>query len=152
MPMALVLIKPELDVWAPGDHVGTFRGNNLAFVAGAAALDYWRTPAFERQLEASGRKVRTHLVRLLDQYPDHLKEVRGLGMIQGLVCSSPVLADSILRAAFARGLIVELAGRVDDVVKLLPPLNISDDELDEGLSILTLAVADAVHDACIAVP
>jgi diaminobutyrate-2-oxoglutarate transaminase len=152
MPMALLLIKPEFDVWAPGDHVGTFRGNNLAFVAGAAALDYWRTPAFERQLEASSRKIRTQLARLLDQYPDHLKEVRGLGMIQGLVCSSPVLADSILRAAFARGLIVELAGRTDEVVKLLPPLTISDTELDEGLSILTLAVADAVHDACIAVP
>jgi len=152
MPMAIVLIKPELDVWAPGDHVGTFRGNNLAFVAGAAALDYWRTPAFERELEVKSRRIRIELVRLLNQFPDHLKEVRGLGMIQGLVCASPVLADAILDAAFARGLIVELAGRANDVVKLLPPLTISETELEEGLSILTLAVADAVHDACIGVP
>jgi diaminobutyrate-2-oxoglutarate transaminase len=151
MPMALVLIRPELDVWAPGDHVGTFRGNNLAFVAGAAALDYWRMPAFERQLEVRSRKMRTQLIRLLDQHPDHLKEVRGLGMIQGLVCASPVLAASILRSAFARGLIVELAGRTNDVVKLLPPLTISDSELEEGLSILALAVADAVQNACVAV-
>jgi len=151
MPMALVLIRPELDVWAPGDHVGTFRGNNLAFVAGAAALDYWRMPAFERRLEVRSRKMRTQLIRLLDQHPDHLKEVRGLGMIQGLVCASPVLAASILRSAFARGLIVELAGRTNDVVKLLPPLTISDSELEEGLSILALAVADAVQNACVAV-
>jgi len=72
-------------------------------------------------------------------------------MIQGLVCASPVLAASILRSAFARGLIVELAGRTNDVVKLLPPLTISDSELEEGLSILALAVADAVQNACVAV-
>jgi diaminobutyrate-2-oxoglutarate transaminase len=148
MPMAIVLIKPELDVWAPGDHVGTFRGNNLAFVAGAAALDYWRTPAFGRELEMKSRKVRAHLDGMLDQYPDRFREVRGLGMIQGLVCASPTLADSILDAAFARGLIVELAGHANDVVKLLPPLNISDAELDEGLCILASAVADATHDTC----
>jgi diaminobutyrate-2-oxoglutarate transaminase len=149
MPMALTLIRPELDVWAPGDHVGTFRGNNLAFVAGAAALDYWRTPTFEQQIDARSRKLRAHLVRLLDRYPEHLKEVRGLGMIQGLLCASPKMAASILRSAFARGLIVELSGRTSDVVKLLPPLTISDTELEEGLSILARAVDDAVQDACV---
>jgi diaminobutyrate-2-oxoglutarate transaminase len=149
MPMAVTLIKPELDVWAPGDHVGTFRGNNLAFVAGAAALDYWRRPTFERQLEARGRKMRAHLLRLLDKHPEHLNEVRGLGMIHGLVCASPQLAASILRSAFARGLIVESSGPSNEVVKLLPPLTISDSELEEGLSILALAVDDAVQDACV---
>jgi diaminobutyrate-2-oxoglutarate transaminase len=145
MPMALTLIKPELDVWEPGDHVGTFRGNNLAFVAGAAALDYWRAPGFEQQLEARSRMMRQHLVRMRDGHPEYLKEVRGIGMIQGLLCASPDLAASVLHAAFARGLIVESAGRQQDVVKLLPPLTISEGELDEGLAILAAAVDDAVQ-------
>jgi diaminobutyrate-2-oxoglutarate transaminase len=145
MPMALTLIKPELDTWAPGDHVGTFRGNNLGFVAGAAALDYWRGPAFERGLEARSRTVRTHLLRLLHKYPHSLTEVRGIGMIQGLVCVGSKLAASIQRAAFARGLIVELAGPNREVIKLLPPLTIGEGELEEGLSLLSSAVDAALN-------
>jgi diaminobutyrate-2-oxoglutarate transaminase len=147
MPMAVTLIKPELDAWAPGDHVGTFRGNNLGFVAGAAALDYWRGQAFERRLEAHSRTVRTHLGRLLNKYPNSLTEVRGIGMIQGLVCAGPQVADAIQRAAFARGLIVELAGRSHDVIKLLPPLTIGESELEEGLSLLSSAAAAVLENA-----
>jgi diaminobutyrate-2-oxoglutarate transaminase len=147
MPMAITLIKPELDVWSPGEHLGTFRGNNLAFVAGAAALDFWRSPLFTQQLEARSQAIRNCLVQILGKYPEHVKEIRGIGMIQGLVGFDPKFIQSVLRAAFDCGLIVETAGRANEVLKLLPPLTISDSELEEGLSILASAVAQAVRNA-----
>jgi diaminobutyrate-2-oxoglutarate transaminase len=144
MPMGLTLVKPEHDLWKPGDHVGTFRGNNLAFVAAAAALDYWQTPELAMELERLGRKLSRCLTQIADQYPDHCDGVRGLGLIQGLAWRDPAVATSILRAAFARGLIIESCGPRQEVVKLLPPLTISDHEMEEGLTILSEAVRQAV--------
>jgi len=140
MPMALTLMKPECDLWGPGDHVGTFRGNNLAFVAASAALDYWRTPDLEKILDQRSRKIRQHLVRVADRYPDHCAGARGIGMIQGLAWRDPTLTQAILRAAFERGLLIESCGPNSEVLKLLPPLIISDDELEEGLAFLSDAI------------
>ncbi|HEU4594572.1 MAG TPA: diaminobutyrate--2-oxoglutarate transaminase [Pyrinomonadaceae bacterium] len=140
MPMSLVLVKPELDLWSPGDHVGTFRGNNLAFVAAAAALDYWREPDFEQQLERRSLLMRERLAAVAERYPDQCEGVRGVGMIQGLSWRDPSLTTPITRAAFAHGLIVESCGPNKEVLKLLPPLVIEDEELEEGLSILSHAI------------
>lgn len=56
LPVSLLLLRPELDVWEPGEHTGTFRGNQLAFVAGAAALELWDDPDFVEQLERSSER------------------------------------------------------------------------------------------------
>lgn len=145
MPMALTLVKPECDLWCPGDHVGTFRGNNLAFVAAAAALDYWQTSEIEHELSRRSRKIRRHLIQIADRYPDHCAGIRGIGLIQGLAWRNPTLTSTILRAAFERGLIIESCGPNNEVVKLLPPLIINDDELEEGLALLSDAIDHAIE-------
>jgi diaminobutyrate-2-oxoglutarate transaminase len=142
MPLALVLVRPEIDLWGPGDHVGTFRGNNLAFVAATAALDYWQKASFEAELQSRGARLLRNLIRIAEQHTDVCLGVRGVGMIQGLVFRGPELAAAVQRAAFERGLILEGSGANKDVLKLLPPLIINDDELDEGLAILRQAIHD----------
>jgi diaminobutyrate-2-oxoglutarate transaminase len=141
LPLALVLVKPEIDLWGPGDHVGTFRGNNLAFVAATAALDYWQETSFEAELESHGHRLFRQLSRIAEEHPNVCRGVRGIGMIQGLICRDPEIAAAVQRAAFAYGLIVECSGQ-KDVLKLLPPLTISDEELDEGLGMLRQAVRE----------
>jgi diaminobutyrate-2-oxoglutarate transaminase len=147
MPMALVLIKPELDQWKPGDHTGTFRGNNLAFVAAAAALDYWRDDALASAIALHGRRIGDCLAAIAARHAEHCSEVRGIGMIQGLVWRDPLFAAAVTRAAFARGLIAETCGPDGEVTKLLPPLVIAADELDEGLSILSDAADEVAAQA-----
>jgi diaminobutyrate-2-oxoglutarate transaminase len=143
MPMALTLINPDLDQWSPGEHVGTFRGNNLAFVAAAAALEYWREPSFEASLETRARQIRAHLLEIAERHSTLCCGVRGIGMIHGLVWREPALSAAVVRIAFEHGLLTETAGSRKDVTKLLPPLTISQDELQQGLAILSQAVDDA---------
>lgn len=136
LPMALVLLRPELDLWKPGEHNGTFRGNNLAFLAATEALSFWETDELQRRVVAQGALVAERLTVLAGRLPS--AEVRGRGMIQGLVCGE--LAQPISRAAFERGLILETAGPRDEVLKVLPPLTIGEAELREGLDLLEDAV------------
>jgi diaminobutyrate-2-oxoglutarate transaminase len=145
LPFAIALIRPDLDCWSPGEHVGTFRGSNLAFAAGAAALDYWRTGEFEQAIEARALQMRSALDRIVGRHPADLIGVRGIGMIQGLHCREPSLARRILDCAFAGGMIVETSGAQRDVLKLLPPLVIEEAELNEGMSILAAAVDEAIR-------
>jgi diaminobutyrate-2-oxoglutarate transaminase len=147
MPMALALIKPELDQWKPGDHTGTFRGNNLAFVAAAAALDYWRDDALAREVAQHGVRMRDRLAAIAARHPQHCNEVRGIGMISGLAWRDGHLATAVSRAAFARSLIVETCGPDGEVTKLLPPLVIEADELEEGLGILSDAADEVAAQA-----
>jgi diaminobutyrate-2-oxoglutarate transaminase len=146
LPMALVLIRPALDQWGPGDHVGTFRGNNLAFVAASAALDYWQQGGFEAELQERGQALRRRLEAIAELYTDVCDHVRGIGMIQGVVCRDQRLAADVQRAAFVRGLILETSGHDKRALKLLPPLIISAEELDQGLTILRQSIDD-VRDA-----
>jgi diaminobutyrate-2-oxoglutarate transaminase len=146
-PMALALIKPELDQWQPGEHTGTFRGNNLGFVAAAAALDYWADNALEGEVARHGLRMHDALAAIAVRHPEHCAEVRGIGMIKGLVWRDARLGAAVSRAAFARGLIVETCGPDDEVTKLLPPLTIEGDELEEGLSILSDAADEVAAQA-----
>jgi diaminobutyrate-2-oxoglutarate transaminase len=143
-PMALILMRRELDVWQPAEHVGTFRGNNLAFVAGTAALDFWRSATFEQEIARLAEQMRDRLRRIAARHPGCCTEVRGMGMIQGVAFSPPELAKRVSAAAFARGLIAECAGARGEVLKLLPPLLIEKEALDEALSILAGAIEDVV--------
>ncbi|WFU43353.1 diaminobutyrate--2-oxoglutarate transaminase [Bradyrhizobium sp. CB82] len=140
LPMALVLIRPEHDVWEPGQHNGTFRGNNLAFVAGAQALRLWREPAFERAIARKGELMRERLQRIAHATRG---EVRGLGMLQGVAWSDREFARSVARRALADGVIVETCGAWDQVLKIMPPLTIPEQALCDGLDrVLRAALAE----------
>jgi diaminobutyrate-2-oxoglutarate transaminase len=145
MPMSLVLMRPELDLWKPGEHNGTFRGFNPSFVAAEAALrHYWRNDGLVQQIAASAAVVANRLGQCARMDPKSGCSVRGRGLMQGMHCPDPDLAARISRLAWRDGLIVERSGPDDEVVKIMPPLTISRDELDRGLDILGGAVRAAL--------
>jgi diaminobutyrate-2-oxoglutarate transaminase len=128
-------------VWEPCEHNGTFRGYNPAFVTGAAALrTYWADDALQRSTLAKGERVRVALSEIAAANPGAELTVKGRGLAQGLAFSGGELAGKVCAAAFERGLLVETSGPDGEVVKLLPALTITDDELTEGLRRLTEAV------------
>ncbi|SHK36405.1 diaminobutyrate aminotransferase apoenzyme [Pseudonocardia thermophila] len=142
LPMALTLIKPEYDQWGPGEHNGTFRGNNPAFVTATAALnEYWRDDALERATIAKGEKVEAALTELAAASSAVELTPKGRGLARGLQFGQPELAAKVCAAAFERGLLMETSGPSDEVMKIMPPLTVTDAELDEGLAI----VADSVR-------
>jgi diaminobutyrate-2-oxoglutarate transaminase len=145
LPMSLLLIDPAIDQWKTAEHTGTFRGNNLAFIAAAAALNYWKDKQFSQEILRKGRLLEKELRRFQATYPEHVKSVRGRGLIWGMEMFTPELAKSISRGAFARKLIIELAGPEDEVVKFLPPLIIADDVLLKGLRIIEESLVAALH-------
>ncbi len=140
LPMALTLMKPEHDVWGPGEHNGTFRGHNPAFVTATAALrEFWTDDALERSTIAKGERVAEVLTELAARLPGLTPKGRGLA--RGLRFDQPELAAKACAAAFERGLLMETAGPSDEVMKILPPLTITDDELEEGLAIVRESVS-----------
>ena len=142
-PLALTLFQPDLDIWAPGEHSGTFRGLDPALVTGTVALEaYWSDDDLERRSEARGEGLAAAIAELAASVPG--ASSRGRGMVHGLELQEPGLARKVAAGAFDLGLLVETAGSVDQVVKLMPPLTISDDELSQGLAILAKALANAV--------
>ncbi|WP_328880956.1 diaminobutyrate--2-oxoglutarate transaminase [Streptomyces sp. NBC_00299] len=143
LPMALCLFKPELDVWEPGEHNGTFRGNNPAFVTAAAALDaYWTDGELKKQTLARGEKVEWALRAIAVEHAQEVADLRGRGLVWGLEFHDKGRADRVARRAFELGLLIETSGPESEVVKLLPALTITPDELDEGLRILSRAVRE----------
>lgn len=135
LPMSLVLMKPEYDIWKPGAHSGTFRGNNLAFVGAAAALEtYWKDDIFSKEIHRKEKLVRERLEKIAATYPELELTVRGRGLMQGLVSTKyPELAGTISAEAFKHGLIIETSGAYDEVLKVLPALTIESDVLNRGL-------------------
>jgi diaminobutyrate-2-oxoglutarate transaminase len=136
IPLAMTLIKPQYDLWEPGEHNGTFRGHNLGFVAATEALSYWEDDQFSREILEKGEKVRLFLEMLAQHYPEMEAEVRGRGLLQGIEIGVDGLAEKICAAAFERGLIMETSGPNSEVVKIMPPLTIDEKGLEKGLTIL----------------
>lgn len=145
LPFAVVLLKPELDVWEPGEHNGTFRGHNPAFVTGAAALSFWEDGALSEAVERKGEHAADWLRAIASRHPEAGARVRGRGLILGLAFEDPAVAPAVSAECFRRGLVIETSGARGEVVKLLPPLTIGDEELDEGLGILEASVAAVLH-------
>jgi len=142
LPLAVVLIRPDIDVWSPGEHNGTFRGNNTAFVTAEAALDFWENDAITPEVERKGPVVRAQLEKIAADHPALQAGVRGRGFIWGLECGAPGAAGKISSACFERGLIMETAGIDDQVLKFLAPLTIEDADLQHGLDIVADAAAE----------
>jgi diaminobutyrate-2-oxoglutarate transaminase len=106
--MAVVLIRPDLDCWKPGEHSGTFRGNNLAFVTATAALEeYWKTDDFAQEIADKGEVMKQRLQEMIAHYPEIGGQHRGLGLIQGIACQQHGLAKKVSHEAFQGGLIFE---------------------------------------------
>lgn len=136
LPMAILLMKPELDQWKPGEHTGTFRGNNLAFVAATQALSYWDNEDFADAIKYKGKIMQEELGKIVEKYTDLEIELRGRGMVWGLDFERTGFAGDISSEAFANNLVIELAGADDNVVKFLPPLIIDEETLREGIAII----------------
>ncbi|TXL63584.1 diaminobutyrate--2-oxoglutarate transaminase [Zeimonas arvi] len=135
LPLALVLIKPELDQWAPGEHNGTFRGHCPAFVTATAALDYWTDDTLARSVAAKSALVRERLEKMVRRLGAQAT-VRGRGLIYGVDFADASIAGKVSAACFERGLILETAGIDDQVLKLLPSLTIEEADLKKGLDII----------------
>ena len=145
LPLSLVLIRPEWDGWEPGQHTGTFRGNNLAFVAATELLDYWRDNDLIDRIDRLQCRIETSLQSLVERYADHGVSTRGRGFLHGLDVRHGVTARRIIDECFAAGLLIEASGAHDQVLKLMPALTIPEEILDEGLDILQKAVVKTLE-------
>ena len=144
LPMALVLFRPELDQWKPGEHTGTFRGNNLAFVASTQLLDYWDNDDLSKAVFYKEEILKTKLKAIAEKYSDWGLKVKGRGLVYGLeITSEHSVASDISAKAFENGLIIETCGSSSHVVKFLPPLTIDEETLIAGLELFEKSV-DAV--------
>src|SRR5690606_30262421 len=137
IPMALTLIKPELDIWQPGEHNGTFRGIGPAFVTGAEALRrFWTDNTLRASTIDKGIRVESWFNSIAARYPQHEMFAKGRGLARGLQFPSGELADAVCQEAFERGLLMETSGPEGEVMKILPALTITDEELNRGLRII----------------
>ncbi len=152
LPLAVLIYRSELDVWQPGAHAGTFRGNQLAMVAGTATLRYIQSEGLPEHAARIGLRLHERLLELQREYPV-IGDVRGRGLMLGMEMIDPAVSDRLgrpapareiasrlQRACLERGLILELGGRHGCVVRLLPPLTISEREAEQ----VALILADAL--------
>ncbi|EKO3631027.1 diaminobutyrate--2-oxoglutarate transaminase [Vibrio metschnikovii] len=141
LPLAIVLFKPELDVWKPGEHNGTFRGNNHAFVTAAKALQtYWANDDFQQHIKTRSEQVTHTIQQTIRRFPSLFTRLKGRGLMQGIECQDGDIANKIARECFRLGMVIETAGPQDEVVKFFCPLTISENELEQGLTIFQQAV------------
>lgn len=143
LPMALVLLKPELDIWKPAEHTGTFRGNQLAFVTAAEAIRLFEEEQFAERTMQLGFQLEMTLKQMVCPHDERI-DVRGIGLMWGIdfgkIDLTGALAKRISQRCFVDGLIIERVGRNDTVLKVLPALTITSEELDHGLCILAGAI------------
>lgn len=144
LPLSMLLIKEEIDTWRPGEHTGTFRGNNLALVSATAAINiYWRSRAFSHTVQRTGELMRRRLEAIASDHGNGFA-VRGRGMALGFDCQMAEIAQAATRNAFEKGLIVERCGAIDQVVKFLPALTIDLETLNEGLDIFEESLTETM--------
>lgn len=143
LPFAVVLFRPELDQWKPGEHNGTFRGNNFAFVTAKAAIDhYWSDDKFSNEIKRKGEYITERLNNIVQKYGEGNFTTRGRGMFQGINCINGDIAAKITKAAFKNNLIIETSGADDQIVKLLCPLVITQENLTKGIDIIEKAISE----------
>ncbi|MCX5404190.1 diaminobutyrate--2-oxoglutarate transaminase family protein [Streptomyces sp. NBC_00335] len=151
LPLAVIVYRAELDQWAPGAHAGTFRGNQLAMAAGTATLAYVRENGLAERARTLGARMLAALRGLMPAHPC-VADVRGRGLMIGVELAdpdtgeaSPDLAVAVRQACLDRGLIVELGGRHSSVVRLLPPLTLTDEQASAVLDRLADAISAATR-------
>ncbi|MBP5151948.1 MAG: aminotransferase class III-fold pyridoxal phosphate-dependent enzyme, partial [Lachnospiraceae bacterium] len=146
-PMSLLLIRDELDIWKPAEHNGTFRGNQVAFVAAKKAIEYNVKHDLNADVRRKGDIVKDYVEKNILPLSADIS-LRGLGLIWGIdfgkLENGGEIAHKIADRCFAKKLIIERAGRGDSVLKILPPLTITDEELKQGLDIILEAVKETL--------
>jgi diaminobutyrate-2-oxoglutarate transaminase len=140
LPLALTLLRPELDVWQPGEHSGTFRGTNPAFVTATAALDFWQDPTLEKETLDKAGIIEQTLRDIAAEHSQTVSDVRGRGMAWGIAFHQPGMARAVCASAFEQGLLVETTGPGGEVVKLMPSLIMTDEDLASGLRLVRHAI------------
>ncbi len=139
LPFAALLLRPELDIWKPAEHNGTFRGNNHAFVTARVALEkFWSDDTFQKQTEAKAELLERRLTDIAALIPG--ARLKGRGMMRGIDVGSGEMAEAVCAACFEHGLVIETSGAHDEVVKVLAPLTIPEAQLARGLDIIESAV------------
>lgn len=160
LPLAVVVYREEYDGWRPGAHTGTFRGNTLAMAAGAATLRHVTANRLPERAALVGARMLAELTALKSALPV-IGDVRGRGLMLGVELvdpaaapdecgarpADPALAVRVREACLARGLIVELGGRHDAVLRLLPPLTITDEQVRAVLDRLAEAIGAAARES-----
>jgi diaminobutyrate-2-oxoglutarate transaminase len=153
LPAAVIFYDERLDVWKPGAHSGTFRGNQLAFATGAAAVRIIERDNILENVVLRGQQAQCALTRLRERH-DHVLDVRGRGLMWGIELAEPVtrrprgdLARAVQRECLRRGLILEVGGRADSVVRLLPPLVVTGEVLDTAIAIIDDALSAVTRSA-----
>jgi diaminobutyrate-2-oxoglutarate transaminase len=145
LPFAVTLIRPELDLWKPGEHNGTFRGNNHAFVTAAKAIEiFWSDTEFIQHISARSQQLEKGLLAIANDSGQGFLEPKGRGMMRGLSCPDGVMAGNIASTCFKKGLIIETSGSEGQVIKCLCPLIITQSELAAGLKILRDATEEVI--------
>lgn len=146
IPMSILLLKRELDIFKPGEHNGTFRGNQLAFVGAKAGIEFYKREKIEDMVIKKAELIKKFLQNQI-QIIDERLEIRGIGMIWGIDFGKIDyrLAKEISYKCFEKGLIIELAGRKDAVLKILPPLTIEEEELIKGLEIIKEVIETVIR-------
>ncbi|WP_271105963.1 aspartate aminotransferase family protein [Pseudomonas tohonis] len=157
LPLAVMVYREWLDVWGPGAHAGTFRGNQMAMAAGSAVLRYLKDHDIPAHAAAMGERLAGHLRELQRDYPQ-LGDIRGRGLMLGVELVDPsgprdalghpptfsALASRLQAQCLKRGLILELGGRHGSVVRFLPPLIITAEQVDEVARRFARALAAAL--------
>ena len=143
MPMALLLLKPEYDIFRPAEHNGTFRGNQISFVGATAAIHYFVNHRLEEEVRRKSDIVEQYLESEIQTLNPELV-CRGIGLIYGIDFNkiNPKMALEIVHKCFNNHLILEVAGRKDGVLKIMPPLTIEENVLREGLNILKSSILE----------
>ncbi|MFF3958753.1 diaminobutyrate--2-oxoglutarate transaminase family protein [Streptomyces sp. NPDC001890] len=157
LPLAVIVYRSELDTWQPGAHAGTFRGNQLAMAAGTATLAFVRENGLAERAAILGARMLARLQALATDHPT-IGDVRGRGLMIGIELvdpdaahpddgpeppPAPALAAAVQQECLRRGLIVELGGRHSTVVRLLPPLTLTDEQATAVVDRLADALAAA---------
>jgi len=140
LPLSLVLMKPEWDQWLPGEHTGTFRGNNLALVTANEALRYWETDDFSKSVKGKSQLLEKTLQDIQARYPELNAQVRGIGLIYGLDIPVPEMTQAISAEMFNQGVIIEYCGVKDNVLKFIPPLIIEENILKIGMETMNQSI------------
>jgi len=143
LPLALVLVRPEHDVFGPAEHNGTFRGNTHAFVTARTAIyKFWSDDKFQQELAHKTVMITTALNEIAELIPGAY--LKGRGLMQGVDVGSGELAEQICARAYEKGLVVETSGSDDEVVKILAPLTTSMETFRKGFNILLDATRDTL--------
>ncbi|WP_181276120.1 diaminobutyrate--2-oxoglutarate transaminase [Brevibacterium oceani] len=141
LPLALTLFRRELDVWEPGEHNGTFRGNNPAFVTATAAIkNFWADNEFQNQLADTIAELHQRLDTIVEKAEG--ASIRGRGLLAGLHFEDTEVAEKVAAYAFDRGLLLETSGAEDEVIKIMPALTIDSRDLQAGLDIIEAGVLE----------